>query len=1369
MPVTQFPTPKELAAELGALRVSRATRHLADVHGPRWLPREGRLVAGVAEHDVEVRLRDDGTLDSSCTCGGRRCAHADAAALSWARNPGPRPPQGPARAGAHTEETPQDLVASLVDGGLGHKLDLPVRSALSGLLHPGGLPIQIWGFERLGTVLQTIDPTPGAAGSLHARELLAATRELLRTQRPAAADRVILTARPPPDAPGQPLLGIWLATYSAQRPTLGAIPGGHRLDGVTADESDGWVELHVPDPTRGNRPARVRFQLLGPRRGAVRCDCGAPRCVAAQCALAWMAHALLDPTVHPPLRTTVLELLAPPDWRRGAQALRVAMLPAASPWPDEEGRLPGWELEGDLGDLVLTPVLCRPFARKEGQRTWVSSNHVGGGALRTLPLPADRQAAVLTWGGSVREPNALVAALQVLADHPRLMHQGQPLTVRSSQLGLRWSSQGDGAGLEVLVGAMVLGPQELGRLAALAEICSPMPVLEPGARTVHLIELDPRLPGALIRAIRTQDWPAEGLAPLLPDLSEVLAVELDDEIAATPRAADPRPALLLELCADGAVRVDMQVRPLPGRPRLPGAEPRRLWTHDGDALVFADRDLEAEKSAADQLAHRLGLIEPQRPWGWTLHDPSQVLPFLERLEGLEALVPRTWTGPPARVVRAGLGDLSLKVTGAGGWLDIGASVRIDGESVDLDRLRQALRQGRDHVELAPGRWVRLAHDLATGLSALDGQGEGDGASLRLHELAADGLLALELGGAKVLGNAGWKGLAQKIRAASALPAAPAPGLRAELRPYQHDGLLWLRRRAAWAPGAVLADDMGLGKTVQALALLLHRRDEGPALVVAPTSVGFNWLAEARQFAPDLSLSAYRGPDRAHLLQDLGPGCLVVTSWDLLARDEDALAAISWGTVVLDEAQAIKNASTRRAKASRQLQAGFTLALSGTPLENHVGELWSLFRAVVPGLLGSQERFRTRFEAPIVRRDDKAARAALAALLRPFLLRRTKAEVAAELPARQEICLEVELGAEERGLYEAARRDALERLGTSQGERFHVLAALTRLRQLACNGRLVLEDAPPTSAKLDALLELLAEVREGGHKALVFSQFTRHLDLVAAALSPLGYRLRRIDGSTPAEQRQREVESFQRGEADVFLISLKAGGTGLNLTAATYVVHLDPWWNPAVEDQATDRAHRIGQLRPVTVYRLVARDTVEQAIVALHQRKRALADALIAGADGGAALSVEELVGLIRGDLPPTEASTAEASTAEASTAEASTAEETPPRTRETTPAPPGLDVQAWLATFRASLDADHAAGRLTGNTRRNYGMAAEHLAAWIGLRGRAVTSAADLEPLYLEWCEELTAGTSPVGRKTDLTLGRPAIRRWSTLPPPPRG
>jgi SNF2 family DNA or RNA helicase len=456
-----------------------------------------------------------------------------------------------------------------------------------------------------------------------------------------------------------------------------------------------------------------------------------------------------------------------------------------------------------------------------------------------------------------------------------------------------------------------------------------------------------------------------------------------------------------------------------------------------------------------------------------------------------------------------------------------------------------------------------------------------------------------------------------------------------LRDYQVEGHAWLSRLAAWGAGACLADDMGLGKTVQTIALLLDRAKLGPALVLAPTSVCWNWVEELARFAPGLRPILYVDQgDRAGCLAKLGKRDVLIASYGLLVRDADKLAATSFATLVLDEAQALKNPTTQRARAARTLDAGFRVALSGTPMENHLGELWSLFSVVFPGLLGSWEQFRDRYASSIERTRDPEAHAALGRVIRPFLLRRTKQEVARELPERTEIQVPIALSQEERQLYEDARLAAVAELSETgkgvrdQQHRFQVLAALTRLRLLASHPQLYDPTSKLPSSKLRRLVELLEELRAAGHRALVYSQFTSHLGLVQEELARLGIRALYLDGSTPAAQRKTRIKAFQQGEGDVFLISLKAGGTGVNLTAADYVIHLDPWWNPAVEDQATARAHRIGQTRPVTVYRLIARGTIEEKILAMHGEKRALVASILDGTDVAGRLSTRELMALL---------------------------------------------------------------------------------------------------------------------------------------------
>ena len=427
--------------------------------------------------------------------------------------------------------------------------------------------------------------------------------------------------------------------------------------------------------------------------------------------------------------------------------------------------------------------------------------------------------------------------------------------------------------------------------------------------------------------------------------------------------------------------------------------------------------------------------------------------------------------------------------------------------------------------------------------------------------------------------------------------------------------------------------MGLGKTVQALAVALARAKGGPALVVAPTSVCPNWMDEARRFAPTLNALPFGRGDRASMLQRLAAFDLVVCSYGLLRQEQELLASVQWETVVLDEAQAIKNRETQLSQAAMRLPAGFRLITTGTPIENHLGELWNLFQFLNPGLLGSAAWFNREFATPVHQHGSLTKRIQLKRLIQPFVLRRTKSAVFYELPTRTEITLRIEMSAEERALYQAVRLQTLESLGGGNGatgtSHVRILAEIMKLRRACCHPQLVLPDSEIAASKLKKFLGTVAELIDSGHKALVFSQFVGHLAIVRTHLDGLGISYRYLDGSTPAAKRKREVDRFQSGEGDLFLISLRAGGQGLNLTAADYVIHLDPWWNPAVEDQASDRAHRIGQTRPVTIYRLVMRNTIEESILDLHRSKRDLADSLLEGTDMTGKMSADELLALIR--------------------------------------------------------------------------------------------------------------------------------------------
>ena len=478
-------------------------------------------------------------------------------------------------------------------------------------------------------------------------------------------------------------------------------------------------------------------------------------------------------------------------------------------------------------------------------------------------------------------------------------------------------------------------------------------------------------------------------------------------------------------------------------------------------------------------------------------------------------------------------------------------------------------------------------------------------------------------------------------------AAEVPASLADtLRPYQVEGFRWLARLASLGFGGILADEMGLGKTLQMIALVKSLRDsgqlDGPVLVVCPASLVFNWADEFARFAPDVLVIALEG-SRAHrealLARANGAPCVVVASYDRVRIDAASLARIEWGLVVLDEAQYIKNHATKTTRAVKRLRSRLRFALTGTPVENRLSELWSIFDFLMPGFLGSYERFRERYELGIIGEDEEAA-ARLRALIEPFVLRRRKADVLTDLPAKLESIRYVPLGCEQRRLYDGAEQrlredlNAQKRQNASRANRrghipdaeksaVEVLAELTRLRQIALDPALVFENYKGGAEKLGAIMELVDEAMEAGRKVLVFSQFTSYLDVLSAELDRRGIGHFAITGATPKRERVRLVNEFNANETPVFLVSLKAGGTGLNLTGASVVVHADPWWNAAATDQATDRAHRIGQNREVDVYKVVAKGTIEERIVALQEAKRDLADSVIAATAG------EALAGLTR--------------------------------------------------------------------------------------------------------------------------------------------
>jgi superfamily II DNA or RNA helicase len=821
------------------------------------------------------------------------------------------------------------------------------------------------------------------------------------------------------------------------------------------------------------------------------------------------------------------------------------------------------------------------------------------------------------------EPRAWLA----LVGHPRVEHLDTQLPV------------------EIVRGAIqvVAKPSQSGLLVRLEpnDLESDFELREEGSRIV-VYAIEPAM--GPIRAVLGAglEFPkgAETRAfAALGRLSAVVSVQSTVRAEARTVQADPKPWLRIRPRGAG-LSVSAFVRPLgnPGPEVEPGAGARLLMAHREGESLQAERDLGLEREHLSRFIERCPLLDGlcTHRDHVVLEEVAACLELVGALQQPDCPVHAEWPeGKPLRLRRrVGFPDFRGRIQHGAEYFFASGELSVEGDlSLKLEELLELLsRSPGRFVRLGDGDYLELERNLVEALNAL--------ATARVAQpKKTAGIAVPRLAFAALrLGDEGFSLDVETTQYRDALltafakvPKVPA-ALQAELRDYQLDGFRWLARLGEAGLGGCLADDMGLGKTVQAIALLLQRGKTGPALVVAPTSVCENWRRELVRFGPSLAVRVYAGPNRKPLLKKLPQRTVVITSYALLQQDIAALEPVEWGTVILDEAQHIKNAESQRAQAAYSLRSAARFALTGTPVENHLGDLYGIFRFLAPDFVGSWQSFARRF--PVTdEQTGQAARRALRQLLKPFLLRRTKAQVLEELPPLTEMVHTVTLSAAEVALYERVRQRALLALknagGTKRAQaRFQVLAEITRLRRLCCHPKLEAPDAPLSSSKLEAAMGLLRELRQGGHRALVFSQFVDVLSLLREQLDGEAWQYQYLDGSTPASKRTAAVDAFQSGEGDVFLISLKAGGFGLNLTAADYVIHLDPWWNPAVEAQASDRVHRIGQSRPVTVYRLIASGTIEERIVELHKRKRELADSLLEEGHRAANLGPDELRALL---------------------------------------------------------------------------------------------------------------------------------------------
>jgi len=827
------------------------------------------------------------------------------------------------------------------------------------------------------------------------------------------------------------------------------------------------------------------------------------------------------------------------------------------------------------------------------------------------------------------ESQQLTEVLPRLVGHPRVtLGKTQPIEIVKDPLGLSVKAHLESNGEIVL---FLVGPKPDGIIAGEVPWVFKRNILQPLGLSGELGELlrgPLRISRQSIPAFLNLDWPK-------------LAGNVEADFALDDFELEPAaPEFKLHL-AGGLAVLEAKLDCFYGSVSAASLTSASPWLPDPRSpMRYGMRNFQAEKAATARLL-RAGFLGPDAKGLYHLKGQNPVLNFFARdyphLEKewqvtLEERLERS-TEKLERV------QPRCQITSGEQWFDLHITYDTPGgQPLDASEIQRLLLSGQSHTRLKNGKFALLDTGAVEELQQVlvDCAPRQHAAGYRLDNVQAGFLqdTLRQQPGWNIQSPAGW------MQGDIKLEPLPLGNLETVLRPYQKEGAGWLLFLRRHGFGGILADEMGLGKTAQVLAHLRALKQSSaspmaPSLIVCPSSLVFNWEAEARKFTPELSVLAVHGPDRRELVAKIPNSDLVITSYALLRRDAEHYRGLVFDTVALDEAQHIKNRQTQNAHAVKAVRANHRLVLTGTPVENSVLDLWSLFDFLMPGYLGAAEDFRERYEIPIMRDRNAQAQERLARRLRPFVLRRRKREVAADLPERIEQVSFCDLNAEQRAIYqqvlEAGRREVLDG-GTEQGlakSRMVVLTTLLRLRQICCDVRLLKTvETAAASGKVELFNELLEEVLDGGHRVLVFSQFTSMLVLLREELSAQKIGFCYLDGSTT--DRGRVVDQFQRDAAlPVFLISLKAGGVGLNLTGADTIIHFDPWWNPAVEAQATDRAHRIGQKKVVTSYKLITRGTVEEKILNLQNRKRALTQGLLGGEESlGEALNWEDIKELL---------------------------------------------------------------------------------------------------------------------------------------------
>ena len=746
--------------------------------------------------------------------------------------------------------------------------------------------------------------------------------------------------------------------------------------------------------------------------------------------------------------------------------------------------------------------------------------------------------------------------------------------------------------------------------------------------------------------LKTLPFEAEGMLrdyiPKIKRRINIISSILDKSEIVKTKASD-KVILQISTVDNKNYKIQIFVRPIPGSEKIfqPGVGLVTVIDKDTEGnMVQAKRCLSTEKKNKAEICDYMKyLTNKMRSLFFTddsLQNTSWTIDMFELLELLiyardhKDICDVEWlNGVKLKVNNiTEVKDWNISLKFKGGWFDVEGKIEIDNDVyiTVADIIDKMDDMHSNYIRLTDNDFILITNKIKKQLEEIKAMSISKGDTLRVPTTNAILLDDTLEDCTNVRNIEELKAIVEKIRNSYTMKPKVPTTLNATLRDYQEEGYVWMSRLASWGGGCCLADDMGLGKTVQAIAMLLANAEKGVSIVVAPTSVVYNWKSELERFAPSLNVSVINelsSDDRETLINDTGKNDVLLVSYGVLCSEAKYFTSRKWNVICLDEAHSIKNKETKTARTVYKLNGDIRIALTGTPIQNHLGELWSLFNFINPGMLDTFDEFKKKFIVPI-ENGNSNQKELLRRIILPFVLRRTKKEVVHELPDKTDIQVRIDLSKKELSAYECIRKRALKRLKEDKKLNMNILADLTKLRLAACSLYLADNKLDFESTKLTNAFELLKNLTEEDNRVLVFSQFTSFLHLLREKLDKEGISYLYLDGTTPIKTRKTMVDKFQKGGVNLFVISLKAGGLGLNLTNANYVLHLDPWWNPAIEDQATDRAYRIGQKDNVTVYHLIASNTIEEKILRLHESKRYLADSLLDGADTGHQLTEEDV-------------------------------------------------------------------------------------------------------------------------------------------------